>query len=283
MNQRETATGRMTLIQRTTYVVRGMDCPSEEHLIRMALSSIPQVMSVHCTIDGRRVSVVHERGTSESGEIGAIATAIAALNLGCERADVEVVNNDDANGGSDRSDRRLLWQVLSINAGFFIVETVVGTWAGSLGLIADGLDMLADSFVYGLALFAVGANVHRKIRIAHAAGYAQMLLAVFGIVDVIRRFLGAEVPPDFMTMIVVSALALAGNAMCLVLLRRNDNSEAHMKASMIFTSNDVIANAGVIVAGILVFFTGSMIPDLLIGLAVFVLVSKGALAILSLK
>jgi Co/Zn/Cd efflux system component len=52
---------------------------------------------------------------------------------------------------------------------------------------------------------------------------------------------------------------------------------------MIFTSNDVIANAGVIVAGILVFFTGSMIPDLLIGLAVFVLVSKGALAILSLK
>jgi Co/Zn/Cd efflux system component len=34
-----------------------------------------------------------------------------------------------------------------------------------MGLVADSLDMLADAFVYGLSLFAVGAAVSRKKRV----------------------------------------------------------------------------------------------------------------------
>ena len=56
-----------------------------------------------------------------------------------------------------------------------------------------------------------------------------------------------------------------------------------MQASMIFTSNDVIVNIGVIVAGILVYFTNSKIPDLVIGVFVFVIVGKGAFRILKLS
>jgi Co/Zn/Cd efflux system component len=56
-----------------------------------------------------------------------------------------------------------------------------------------------------------------------------------------------------------------------------------MKASMIFTSNDIIANAGVIAAGIIVFFSGSRIPDLIIGALVFGLVARGAYRILKLS
>ena len=56
-----------------------------------------------------------------------------------------------------------------------------------------------------------------------------------------------------------------------------------MQASMIFTSNDVIVNIGVIIAGVLVYFTNSKIPDLVIGVFVFVIVSKGALRILKLS
>ena len=41
-------------------------------------------------------------------------------------------------------------------------------------------------------------------------------------------------------------------------------SGAHMKASYIFSANDVIVNLGVIVAGILVAMTGSRYPDLII-------------------
>ena len=58
--------------------------------------------------------------------------------------------------------------------------------------------------------------------------------------------------------------------------------EAHMKASMIFTSNDVIINTGVIVAGVLVLLTQSKYPDLIIGAIVFLIVVRGAFRILKL-
>ena len=46
--------------------------------------------------------------------------------------------------------------VLVINAAMFVVELAVGLRAGSTGLIADSLDMLADAGVYGLSSGAVG-------------------------------------------------------------------------------------------------------------------------------
>ena len=83
-------------------------------------------------------------------------------------------------------------------------------------------------------------------------------------------------------MIIVSIFALIGNAICLFLLQKSRSQEAHMKASMIFTSNDVIINLGVIVAGILVNWLNSNKPDLIIGAIVFVVVIQGAFRILKL-
>ena len=99
--------------------------------------------------------------------------------------------------------------------------------------------------------------------------------------SVIRRFFGVEKMPDFSTMIVISVLALFANATCLWLLQNSKRrEEAHMKASLIFTSNDVIINLGVIVAGILVNWLNSNKPDLIIGSVVFILVIQGAIRIL---
>ena len=56
-----------------------------------------------------------------------------------------------------------------------------------------------------------------------------------------------------------------------------------MKASWIFSANDVIANIGVIVAGALVALTGSRYPDLVIGLIIGAIVISGARRILRLK
>ena len=152
-----------------------------------------------------------------------------------------------------------------------------------MGLVADSLDMLADSLVYGLALFAVGGILTRKKNIAMASGYFQMALAIIGIVEVIRRGIGNEPVPAFGIMIIISILALIGNATCLYLLQKRKSREAHMQASMIFTSNDVIVNFGVIVTGGLVFFTNSKYPDLIVGSIVFVLVLYGTLKILRLS
>ncbi|MBU2466791.1 MAG: cation transporter, partial [Bacteroidetes bacterium] len=122
----------------------------------------------------------------------------------------------------------------------------------------------------------------RKKKVARLSGYFQLALALLGLSEVIRRFISFEEVPDFQTMIIVSILALVANSVCLYLLQKSKSKEAHMKASMIFTSNDVIINSGVILAGVLVLLTQSKYPDLIVGSIVFLIVSQGAFRILKL-
>ena len=83
-------------------------------------------------------------------------------------------------------------------------------------------------------------------------------------------------------MIGVSLVALAANVACLALVHRHRHRGAHMEASFIFSANDVLANLGVIAAGSLVAWTGSPVPDLVIGAAIAGLVLRGAVRILKL-
>ncbi len=189
---------------------------------------------------------------------------------------------EDITFEEQNNQKKLLWFVLLINFVFFIIEMTTGLISKSMGLVADSLDMLADSFVYGISLFAIGGTLIRKKKIARLAGYFQIILAIIGFFEVLRRFLGDEKIPDFSTMIIVSILALIANGFCLYLLQKSKSKEAHMQASMIFTSNDVIINLGVITAGFLVHWLNSNKPDLIIGTIVFVLVIQGAIRILKL-
>lgn len=151
-----------------------------------------------------------------------------------------------------------------------------------MGLMADSLDMLADSIVYGLSLLAVGAAISRKKKVAKMSGYFQMALAFLGFSEVTRRFFTQSGTPLFQYMVIVSVLALIGNSVSLWLINKAKSEEAHMQASAIFTSNDIIVNGGVILAGVLVYFFESKLPDLVIGGIVFAFVLRGASRILKL-
>lgn len=251
-----------------------MDCPSEENLVRLKLDGIPAIKHLDFDVPNRQLTVFHD------GQLEQIENAIIELDLGGKKIRTE--RSDKVEFQEQKGQRNLLWTVLGVNFGFFLIEMTTGVISGSMGLVADSLDMLADSFVYAISLFAVGGTLTRKKNVARLAGYFQLTLAGIGLVEVVRRFAGVEEMPDFSTMIVVSILALVANGFCLYLLQRSKSQEAHMQASAIFTSNDVIINLGVIVAGILVYWLGSNKPDLIIGTIVFVVVVRGAFKILRL-
>jgi Co/Zn/Cd efflux system component len=263
-------------MQKTTFLIKKMDCPSEESIIRMKLDDIAGIEKLDFVISERQLTVYH-KGPNDS-----IHQVIESLDFDSSLIASEQVEFLDTK--DDRQlQRKLLWSVLAINAAFFLIEMISGWIAGSMGLVADSLDMLADALVYGLSLLAVGGTIARKKNIAGISGYFQMTLATLGFAEVIRRVLGLDVPPDFETMIIVSVFALIANSICLYLLQKSKSEEAHMKASMIFTSNDVIINSGVILAGILVNVLDSNKPDLIIGTIVFIIVIRGALRILKLS
>jgi len=168
--------------------------------------------------------------------------------------------------------------LLAINATMFAVELGVGVMAESTGLIADSLDMLADAAVYGIALFAVGRSSTAKVHAALFSGGFQVLLALGVAFDVSRRALFGSEPVSEL-MIAVGALALAANLVCLALLAKHREGEAHMRASWIFSVNDVLANLGVILSGLIVFVIGSRWPDLIIGAVITALVLSGGVRI----
>jgi Co/Zn/Cd efflux system component len=175
-------------------------------------------------------------------------------------------------------ERRLLVTLLAINAAMFGVELASGIAGDSAGLLADSLDMLADATVYGIALAAVGRPRSAKARAALASGYFQIGLSLWVAVEVVRRLFG-ESEPRSSWMMAVGALALLANVACLAMLAKHRNGEVHLRASFIFSTNDVLANLGVILGGFLVAATGSRLPDLAIGAAVVLLVLRGGLRI----
>ena len=182
----------------------------------------------------------------------------------------------DASNAAER--RTLIW-VLAINFLQVIVAGVVGVIADSTGLLGAALDNLGDAGVYAVSLYAVGRTIVAKVRVARLSG---LLLIAFGLalfVEVLRRFfVGAE--PIGLAMIVTALANAALNVVCLKLLRSHRDRGVHLKASWIFTTNDMLANAGIVASGAAVMFFASPLPDLIIGLLVGGIVLKGGWNIL---
>ncbi|TYC59486.1 cation transporter [Marinobacter sp. BW6] len=267
--------------QLSTYRIPKMDCPSEERMIRMALTGVENIQSLSFDLSGRTLEIIHH------GETGPITSKLENLGLGAslqrtEDASAESVRAAESSIANESEESGTLWILLAINALMFLVEMTMGLIAQSAGLIADSLDMLADAAVYGLALYAVGHGIKMQVRAAHVAGVLQLILAAGVLIEVGRRFLFGSDPQSLM-MMTVASVALVANISCLLLIAKHREGGAHMKASWIFSANDVVINLGVILAGLLVAWTGSNYPDLIIGGIVGAIVLIGAKRILALK
>ena len=174
--------------------------------------------------------------------------------------------------------RKTLGYLLLINAIMFVVEVITGTLAQSTALIADSLDMLADAVVYGISLSVVGGTSPSKARAASISGIFQITLAVLVLFDVIRKFIFGS-SPESSLMMGIGFFALMANLICLWLISKHRKGEVHMRASWIFSKNDVIANVAVILAGVMVNLFHSQIPDLITGMAIAILVLRGGVQI----
>ncbi len=262
------------------FAIPNMDCPSEEGMIRMALNGLSGIKRLSFDLGNRRLEILHD------GDVEPIAERLATLGLGASlqqsvasEARAGTAGNPAASAAQESGTLRLL---LAINALMFVVEMTAGVIAQSTGLMSDSLDMFADAAVYGLALYAVGHSAKRQVRAAHLAGVLQLILAVGALIEVMWRFTFGS-SPEPLTMIGVAAAALIANSLCLFLIHKHREGGPHMKASWIFSANDVVINLGVIIAGALVAWTGSSYPDLIVGTIVGLIVLNGARRILALR
>ena len=149
------------------------------------------------------------------------------------------------------SQRKILWIVLALNVALAIAFLITGVNGDSSALIANGLDNASDSIVYIITLLALSRPPVWKRAAARVSGG-----------------------------LVMAVIAVAVNALCVWLLKQIRNAEVNVRAATTFSTNDFVANAGVLIGGGLVLWTGQAWPDLVVGLAVAAIALKGASSIL---
>lgn len=254
-----------------------MDCPSEENLIRLKLQDFEGTINfLDFKLEERKLAIWYE------GDFRQLQGLVSDLGLS-DRLESQDWQEPPAEKEDSGKERRLLVYVLLINFSFFFIELIAGLLSRSFGLQADGLDMLADALVYGLALLALNRSVLLQKRVALVAGFLQISLAGLGLYHLGMRFTALEYTPISSVIISTSFFALIANAWCLYLLQSHRSKKASWQASTIFTSNDVIINTGVIAAGALVWYLQSPWPDLIVGLAIFLIVAYGSFRIFKLS
>jgi cation diffusion facilitator family transporter len=179
-----------------------------------------------------------------------------------------------------KSQSRVLWAVLGINGGMFAVELILGLLAGSVSLLADSLDMLGDTLVYGFSLVAIGRAAHWRARSALLKGG---IMAVFGLGvlgQAVYRLFVPETPAAAL-MGITALVALAANSLCLYLLTRHRHDDINMRSTWLCSRNDIVANTGVILAAGATALTASIWPDLLISLVITAVFLRSSLTVLT--
>ena len=187
---------------------------------------------------------------------------------GCEVPDVKT-----------DEERRVLRIALGLNAAMAVIGGFAGWIAQSAGLLADALDMLSDATAYAIALMAIGRTALFKIRAATLSGGILLVLGVGVLAEVGRRLIyGAEPVSEWM--IATATLSLVVNLVVMRMLAPMSSGEVHLRATWLFTRADVVANLGVILAGILVLWLAVPYPDFIIGALIGLYVIKEAIEIL---
>lgn len=169
----------------------------------------------------------------------------------------------------------VLRAALVLNAVMFGLEFGAGIWASSTALLSDSLDMLSDACVYGFSLYVLHRGARSR---AWGALVKSMMMAALGVGVLVEAALRLRegVVPLADVMVGFAALAFVANAACFGLLYRHRTDDLNLRSTWLCTRNDLVANVAVIFAAALVAWTGSLWPDLMVGVAMATLFLRTA-------
>ena len=171
-----------------------------------------------------------------------------------------------------------------------IAEIIGGILSNSLALMSDAGHMLTDALALGLSLFAVSLarrpatptrtyGYHRaEIMAALANGTLLILISVFIFYEAYRRFFETPVVKSPL-MLIVASIGLVANLIGMFLLKKGSRQSINVKAAFWHVIGDTLSSVGVIIAGVIIFFTGWYIADPILAVVIGVVILWGAVRI----
>ncbi|MFO7965872.1 MAG: cation diffusion facilitator family transporter [Desulfobacterales bacterium] len=180
------------------------------------------------------------------------------------------------------SQNRLIW-ALVINLTFLVVELIGGILANSLALLADAGHMTGDVAALGLALvvgrLAVKSPSEQRtygllraeVLGAFVNGAGLLVITIFIFKEAWER-LGTEQPIDGPMMLIIALLGLAANLGSTMVLWKSRKENINIQGAFLHMLADSFGSVGVIAAGIIIWFTGWYIADLVASVCVGVII-----------
>lgn len=154
------------------------------------------------------------------------------------------------------------------NLAYFGIEFTVAQKIGSVSLFADSVDFLEDASVNLLILMALGWSAVARARIGMLLSALLLAPALFTLWTAWQKF-STPVPPDAAALTLTGIGALAVNGSCALLLARvRHHAGSLTRAAFLSARNDAVANIAIMAAGGLTAATGSVWPDLVVGLGI---------------
>lgn len=238
----------MTTVQ---YRVVGMDCADDAKEIEEAAQAVKNVATARVSVASQMLTL----GLRSDEAISEVKDAVARRGYRLEEV-----------GGPSRvtvSYRRALWTVVFLNVGYGVVEIAGGIIADSQALKADALDFLGDGLITLLGVVAIGWSLAWRARSALLQGVFLGVLGVGVLVNTAYRVI-VQRQPEAELMGALGVVALLVNVAAAAVLIPHRTGDANARAVWLFSRNDAIGNAAVIVAALLVAWTQSPWPDLVV-------------------
>ena len=182
--------------------------------------------------------------------------------------------------------RSLKWALL-VTGIFLLVEVAGGILSNSLALIADAGHMLTDVAALGLSLF-VGWFSRRPQTPQRTYGYLRLeilaallngttllLLSAWIIWEAVSRF-SAPQPLDAGLMMGIAIAGLIINAAAAWILHPTSETSLNVRGAYLHVLGDLLGSVGVVVAALIIHFTGWLIADPIVSVLMTALIIRGA-------
>ncbi len=191
----------------------------------------------------------------------------------------------------DSSITRRFAFAIALTSVTFLAELIGGLWTNSLALLADAAHVFTDLFALLLSLMAIRlANLpatdrrtygwHRAEILAALVNGAVLIIICMGILhEAWSRLLDPQAVKS-KEMFIIAIVGLTMNLIVASRLHSHAHDDLNVRSAFLHVVGDAIASVGVIVGGVIMFFTGWYIVDALISVAIVVIILVGALRIL---
>ncbi len=172
--------------------------------------------------------------------------------------------------------RKTVITVAILNLAYFGIEFAVALWIGSVSLFADSVDFLEDTSLNILVAVALGWSAVSRARLGMVLAGILLIPGLATVWTAWHKFV-SPLPPAPVPLTLAGLGALAVNLSCAFMLARfRSHSGSLTRAAFLSSRNDSVANAAIILAGLVTAYTLSGWPDLIIGLGIAVLNADAA-------